>query len=172
MIAAQTPNRHARRAQAGSTFVELMLAVLVVSTTLVASTSSMHGSAQVYHFFADGQHEALMLAQEIHEAAKVLPWDHEVGDEAVFGDDVFDLWDLDGKTFDPPRSADYDVIVSHVGWSQEVEVRVVDMHNPDVEVDPETFVGSTLVELKVIVKNGEEEVDAMDWWLSPPSQND
>ena len=78
--------------------------------------------------------------------------------------------DLDGKTFDPPRSADYDVVVSHIGWSQSVEVKVVDLAHPDVEVDPETFEGSTLVDLKVTVKNGEEEVDVVDWWLSPPSQ--
>jgi Tfp pilus assembly protein PilV len=170
MIAAQTPSRHARRAQTGSTFVELMLAVLVVSTTLVASTASMQSTAQVYHFFADGKHEALMLAQEIHEAAKVLPWSHQNGAEPVFGDDVLDLWDLDGKTFDPPRSADYDVIVSHIGWSQSVEIKVVDMQHPEVEVDPDTFVGSTLVDLKVTVKNGEEEIDVVDWWLSPPMQ--
>ena len=170
MKVAHTPCRRARRAQSGSTFVELMLAVLVVSTTLVASTASMHGSAQVYHFFADGKHEALMLAQEIHEAAKVLPWEHEPGATYLFGEDVFDVWDLDGKTFDPPRSGDYDVVVSHIGWSQSVEVKVVDMHNPEVEVDPETFEGSTLVDLKVTIKNGEEEVDVVDWWLSPPSQ--
>jgi hypothetical protein len=168
MQPAQIPNRRARRAQAGSTFVELMLAVLVVSTTLVASTASMHGSAQVYHFFADGKHEALMLAQEIHEAAKVLPWESGGSDPYLFGEDVFNVWDLDGKTFDPPRSADYDVVVSHIGWSQSVEVMVVDMNNPDVEVDPETFEGSTLVDLKVTIKQGEEEVDVVDWWLSPP----
>jgi hypothetical protein len=156
------------RRQSGSTFVELMLAVLVVSTTLVASTASMHGSAQVYHFFADGKHEALMLAQEIHEAAKLLPWQTEPGATVLFGEGVYDLWDLDGKTFDPPRSADYDVIVSHLGWSQEVEVKVVDMNHPEVEVDPATFVGSTLVDLKVTVKNNQEEVDVIDWWLSPP----
>ena len=169
MKPAHSQNRHARRAQAGSTFVELMLAVLVVSTTLVASTASMHSSAQVYHFFADGKHEALMLAQEIHEAAKVMPWDHEPGDDYLFGSDVFDIWDLDGKTFDPPRSADYDVVVSHVGWTQTVEVNVVDMANPEVEVDPETFEGPTLVDLKVIVKNGDLEMGEIDWWMSPPS---
>ncbi len=62
------------------------------------------------------------------------------------------------------------MIVSHIGWTQKVEVRVVDMDNPDVEVDPETFEGETLVELKVTVKEGALEVDSVGWWMSEPTQ--
>jgi hypothetical protein len=160
----------ASRAARGATFVELMLAVLIISTTLVASTSSMRSSAEVYHYFADGKHEALMLAQEIHEAAKLLPWEAAAGAEPAFGTDVYDLWDLDGKTYDPPRSAEYDVIVSHLGWSQKVEVRVVDMADPEVEVDPATFEGETLTELKVTIFQGELQVDSVGWWLTEPTQ--
>ncbi len=104
--------RRARSAESGATFVELMLAVLIVSTTLVASTASMNSSSEVYHYFADGKHEALMLAQEIHEAANLLPWTHAQGADPAFGPDVWDVWDLDGKTYNPPRSADYEVVVS------------------------------------------------------------
>lgn len=160
----------APRVARGATFVELMLAVLIISTTLVASTSSMRTSSEVYHYFADGKHEALMLAQEIHEAAKVLPWNADAGAEAAFGADVYDLWDLDGQTYSPPRSAEYDVIVSHLGWSQEVEVRVVDMENPEVEVNPATFEGETLTELRVTIFEGELEVDSVGWWLTEPTQ--
>lgn len=159
-----------RRRESGATFIELMLAVLVISTTLVASTSSMRGSTEVYHYFTDGKHEALMLAQEIHEAAKLLPWNAEGVEEPGFGPDVYTLWDLEEKVYSPPRSAEYDVIVSHIGWTQKVEVRVVDMDNPDVEVDPETFEGETLVELKVTVKEGALEVDSVGWWMSEPTQ--
>jgi hypothetical protein len=161
--------RGARRATRGATFFELMLAVLIISTTLVASTSSMRTSSEVYHYFADGQHEALMLAQEIHEAAKLLPWVAAPGAEAAFGSDVYDLWDLDGKEYDPPRSAEHDVIISHLGWSQKVEIRVVDMENPEVEVDPATFEGETLVEIKVSIFQGELEVDSVGWWLTEPT---
>lgn len=160
----------AARRQAGATFVELMLAVLIISTTVVASTSSMRASAEVYHYFSDGKHEALMLAQEIHEAAKLLPWDAEGVEEPGFGTDVYDLWDLDGKEYSPPRSAEYDLVVSHIGWTQEVEVRVVDMDDPEVEVDPATFDGETLVELRVSVLNGSQVVDEVGWWMSEPTQ--
>ncbi len=160
----------ARRTESGATFVELMLAVLIISTTLVASTTSMRGSTEVYHYFTDGKHEALMLAQEIHEAAKLLPWDAEGVEEPGFGPDVYTLWDLEEKTYSPPRSAEYDVIVSHIGWTQQVEVRTVDMDHPEVEVDPETFAGETLVELKVAIKEGSLVVDSVGWWMSEPTQ--
>ncbi len=160
----------ARRATHGATFVELMLAVLIISTTLVASTSSMRTSSEVYHYFADGQHEALMLAQEIHEAAKLLPWESAPGAEPAFGPDVYDLWDLDGKVYDPPRSAEYDIVLSHLEWSQEVEVRVVDMDNPEIEVDPDTFPGETQVEISVTIKMEGVEVDTVGWWLTEPTQ--
>jgi Tfp pilus assembly protein PilV len=159
----------ARCTQSGATFIELMLAVLIISTTLVASTTSMQSSASIYHYFADGKHEALMLAQEIHEAAKLMPWEHVAGADPVFGEDVWCIWDLDGKTYNPPRSADYDVVVSNIGWSQVVEVKVVDMLHPDVEVDPLTFGGQTLVDLKVTIKQGASVVDTVDWWMSKPS---
>jgi len=157
-----------RRTESGATFIELMLAVLIISTTVVASTTSMQGSASIYHYFADGKHEALMLAQEIHEAALLLPW--EAGAEAKFGEDVYDLYDLDGKSYCPPRSAEYDLIVSNMSWSQVVSVKTVDLANPDVEVDPATFTGPTLVKLSVKIKEGETVVDTLSWWLSQPTQ--
>jgi hypothetical protein len=162
------PAPPARPAESGATFIELMLAVLIISTTLVASTTSMTTSAEVYHYFADGKHEALMLAQEIHEAALLLPW--EAGAEAQFGDNVYDLYDLDGKTYCPPRSAEYDLIVSNMSWSQVVSVKTVDLANPDIEVDPATFTGPTLVKLSVTIKEGETVVDTLSWWLSQSTQ--
>ncbi|MHC5209506.1 MAG: type IV pilus modification PilV family protein [Planctomycetota bacterium] len=156
-----------RRRERGSTFIELMLAVLVISTTIVASSSSMRSSVEVYHFFADGAHEALLLAQEVHEAALLLPWQPD--DEAQFGPDVHELADLDDMTFSPPRSADYSIVTSHIGWSQVVEVNTVDLMDPTVEVDPETFPGETLTELKVSVKSGALVVGEFSWWMTDPA---
>jgi hypothetical protein len=159
-----------RRHERGSTFAELMLATLIVSTTIVASTTSLAESAEVYHFFADGPHEALMLAQEVHEAAEMLPWDAEVGTPGNFGPDVVTLWDLDGTEFSPPRSADYDVVVSHNSWTQSVSIHVVDLHDPSVHVDPDTFEGDTLAELHVRIYQGELLVDEFRWWLGDPAK--
>ncbi len=162
--------QHAR--QRGSSFAELMLATLIVGTTIVASISSMSESAEVYHFFSDGPHEALMLAQEIHEAALLLPWEAPAGADANFGPDVVTLWDLDEEEFDPPRSAEYEVILSHVSWEQHVEVRVVDADDPTVEVDPDTFEGETLTELAVTVFKGSGEAGTFKWWISEPGVDD
>jgi hypothetical protein len=165
----QRPSSPGSRAQRGASFVELMLAVLVISTTVVGSTASMRSTTEVYHYFSDGQHEALMLAQEIHEAALLLPWSD--GGAATFGTDVAELEDLDGKSYDPPRSAEYDVVVSHLGWSQHVQIKHVDLDDPTVEVDPDTFDGEMQTELEVTVKNGELEVGTFNWWLSEPTHD-
>lgn len=167
MTAPESRPAPAPRVERGASFLELMLAVLVISTTVVASSTSLRSSVQVYHFFADGAHEALLLAQEIHEAAVLLPW--EPAEDVQFGTDVYELEDLDGKSFSPPRSADYSIVTSHVGWSQEVEVNTVDLNDPSVEVDPETFTGETLVELEVTVKSGTLVVGEFSWWMSDPA---
>ncbi len=51
-----------------------------------------------------------------------------------------------------------------------MKVVVVDMQHPDVVVDPATFQGETLVELKVTIKEGATKVDEIDWWMSQPTQ--
>ncbi len=148
-----------------------MLAVLVISTTVVGSTASLQSSTEVYHYFADGKHEALMLAQEIHEAAQLLPWTVPEGSPPLFGSAVSKLADLDGKTFSPPRSADYDVVISHIPWSQTVELHQVDLEHPEVEVDPADFDGQMQTELKVIVKKSGVEVGTFTWWLAEPTHD-
>ena len=145
-----------------------MLAVLVIATTVVASNASLRSSTEVYHYFADGQHEALMLAQEIHEAAILLPWDASPGDDPLFGDDVYELEDLDDKQYSPPVSAQHDAVTSHVGWSQDVEIRIVDLDDPSTEVNPETFQGETLTELKVSIYSGASLAGEYSWWMTDP----
>jgi len=171
LITRRKAARFPRRSIRGASFMELMLAVLVISTTVVASTASMQSSTEVYHYFADGQHEALMLAQEVHEAALLLPWDADEGAPPKFGPDVAKLMDLDGMTFTPPRSAGYEVVVSNIDWSQEVEINYVDIDNPTVVVDPETFEGPTLLELKVTVKQGETVKGVQSWWMTEPTHS-
>lgn len=165
------PTAPPRRPERGATFVELMLAVLVISTTVVGTTASLHSSTEVYHYFADGKHEALMLAQEVHEAALLLPWTAPPGSPPMFGASVTQLSELDGKTFFPPRSAEYDVVISHLLWSQTVELNQVDLDNPEVQVDPETFEGETQTELKVIVKKAGTVIGTFTWWLSEPTHD-
>jgi len=161
----------ARRHERGSTFFEVILATLIVGTTLVATTSSMSESAEVYSYFADGPHEALMLAQEIHEAAELLPWEAEVGAPANYGPDVVTFWDLDGALFDPPRSANYELVASHLNWSQDVEISFVDLENPSEEVDPDTFEGEVLVRLEVTVLRLDKAMDTFEWWMTDPADD-
>lgn len=160
------------RGERGNSFAELMLATAIISSTIVAAGSSLNQSASVYHYFSDGPHEALMLAQEIHEAAVLMPWDSDAGDPPVFGTDVVDIWDLDDQSFHPPRSAEYDVIISHPGWTQDVVVQQVDLNDPTTVVDPATFTGETLTELVVTVSKGNTSVETFRWWMTEPDADD
>jgi len=159
------------RRQRGSTFAELMIATLILGLTIVGSTTSLTTSATVYNYFAEGAHEALMLAQEIHEAAILLPWESDPGDPAVYGPDVVTFWDLHDEEFNPPRSAAYAVVSSHVNWTQEVEIDFVDLDNPTVVVDPDVFIGEMQVRLRVTVLQGQVEVDAFEWWMTEPEDD-
>ena len=161
--------RNARRSVLGTTFAELMLATIVVGSAVVASTASLRGSTEVYHFFAEGPHEALMLAQEIHEAAVLLPWQAGEG-EALFGPDVDELSDLDGMSCDPPRSAEYEVVISHENWSQEINIKYVDLADPSIEIDPEEFGDDFLVELEVTIYRDDDEMGVFSWWMADPSE--
>jgi hypothetical protein len=163
-----TPKGTLRRAERGASFFELMLAVLIISTTVVASHASLTGTVSAYHYFADGAHESLLLAKEIHEAALLLPWEEGEESTVEFGD-VETLYDLDRMTFTPPRSAGYDIVTSHIGWSQAVTVRTVDMADPTQEVDPFDFEGPTLTELTVSVNDGTKVVGTYSWWLTEPT---
>jgi hypothetical protein len=171
-ILSQASLRKPPRSMRGGSFAELMLATLIVGTTIVASTASLSESAEVYQYFAEGPHEALMLAQEIHEAAILMPWEADPDSVGVFGEDIDTIWDLDDATFKPPRSAEYEVIVSHPTWTQRVSVQTVDLANPTVEVNPDTFEGDMLTELKVTILNGPTEVGVYPWWLSEQGSDD
>ncbi len=165
-------NTARRRRTQGASFAELMLATLVVGSTLVASTASLARSTEVYHFFAEGPHEALMLAQEIHEAAVLLPWSAPEDSEPQYGDSVHTLWDLDETEYQPPRSAEYEVIVSHPTWEQVVVVRTVDAADPSIEVDADEFEGNYLVELEVTIFKDLNEVGVHTWWMTDPAETE
>ena len=162
-----TPQDHARREISGSSFAEVLLATVVIATTVVGAVSSMRGSVSTYHFFADGPHEALMLAQEIHEGALLLPWTPELGQKDLFGQGVDTIADLDGQSFNPSRSAQYEVIQSHADWEQNVEIRYLSLADPAVVVGEQ--VGSTeetLVELRVTILDPTgAEMGTFSWWM-------
>lgn len=112
-----------------------------------------------------------MLAQEIHEGAMLLPWVATPGMDAQFGPDVYTLWDLDEMDFKPPRSAEYEEIVSHATWTQTVAVRHVSLEDPSTVVDPLTFEGDTLVELVVQVAQNNKEYGQFSWWMTEPEHD-
>ncbi len=169
------PRRPVRRKRSviGATFVEVSLATVIIATAIVGAMSSVTETAKVFHYFSDGPHEALMLAQEIHEAALLLPFEEVAGQNDLFGANVSTVYDLDDRIYSPPRSAQYEAISSHQFWKQSVEVRHVELDDPSQEVeDPASFAGEMLTELKIVIHEGDLEKGSFTWWMTPPENED
>ncbi len=168
----RAPRRGSRRSLSGATFAEVMLSAAIIGTTVVGAMASLQSTAEVFHYFSDGPHEALMLAQEIHEAAMLLPWE-EGGESAGFGPQISILGDFHDQTFKPPKSAEFDNIVSHKLWRQSVEVVQVDLTDPSVVIEsPESFSGDTLTELRVLIHSEDgTEMGTFSWWMTEPEDD-
>lgn len=155
-----------RRATAGLSFIEILLATLVAGTMLVAATSALGGSVKAQQVMAGEPITAFGLAREIHSAAQVLSRNVGDGVAATVGSEVLTLDDLDGATFSPPISARLAALPACTGWSQEVHLEYVNLTTPGIlAADP---VGNAaLRRLTVTVRQGAEVAGTYVWWLNP-----
>ena len=156
-----------RRDETGTTFADVLISTVVVSTAIVATMTTVADSARVYDYFANGPYTALLVAQEVHEAALVLPWEADAGaTEGLFGPDVFELGDLDGMSIQPARTAEFNPITNPLNWKQEIVLNEVDPSDPTIPafLDPDA-----LLELEVKVYDPDDNpVGTFTWWMSPP----
>ena len=157
--------RRGSRRECGTSFLELLLAVIVIGVALVAASASQLGSLQVQAATAPQGEAARVLAEEIHQAALRLPWSAPVDAIPLFGGDVSMLSDLDGRVFSPPRSGADTALQAFEGWSQSVELRSVDPAEPTVPVQAGQ---AALIELSVTIHQGVEERGCFSWWLARP----
>ncbi len=155
-----------RRAQSGFSFIEVMLATLVVGTVLVAATSSITGSVKAKHILVGEPGIALGLAREIHSVAQVLPRGAGGSTPASVGSDVLVLEDLNGATFSPPLAATLDSLNQSVGWSQAVAIDTVALASPD-QLATNTDGSAVLLRLTVTIREGATVVGTYTWWLNP-----
>lgn len=156
-----------RREERGTTFADVLISTVVVSTAIVATMTTVADSARVYDYFANGPYTALLVAQEVHEAALTLPWEADpAATEGLFGPDVFVIQDLDGKSIQPARTAEFSTITNPLNWKQQVEINEVDPNDPSIPayLDPDA-----LLELEVKVFDPADTlVGTFTWWMSPP----
>jgi len=155
-----------RRARSGFSFIEVLLATLVVGTVLVAATSSITGSVQAKHILVGEPGIALGLAREIHTVAQVLPRDAGDGVAATVGSEVAVLDDLDGATFSPPLAANLASLSQSAGWSQQVAIDTVTLAAPD-QLATSADGSAVLLRLTVTVREGASVVGSYTWWLNP-----
>jgi len=151
------------RAQTGFSFLEVLLAALLLGTVLVASMNSFSGSIATQHALAGESVTAFGLAREIHTLAEALP--RGPASEEVTGiADVAVLADLDGASFSPPVDAARRSLGSAAGWSQTVTVDTVDLLAPGVAAADD---GSPAQLFRLIVKvdDGAGGGGTYTWWL-------
>ena len=154
------------RAPAGFTFIEVLLATVILGTVLVAATTSLTGSVQAQDIMVGEPVAALGLAREIHSLALVLPRTAGDGVPATTGSEVLLLEDLDGAQFSPPIDAAKRTLASATGWSQQVLIEAVDLASPDQLAADATSAGA-LLRLTVTVREGAVVVGTYVWWINP-----
>jgi hypothetical protein len=154
-----------RRATAGLTLIEVLLATLIAGTMLVAATTALTGSVKAQQVMMGDPVTAFGLAREIHSAAQLLPRTPGDGVPATTGAEVVTLDDLDDATFSPPLSARLASLTGSAGWSQEVHLEHVNLTTPGILAeDPET--NAALLRLTVTVRQGAEVAGTYIWWLN------
>jgi len=150
----------------GFTFIEVLLATLVLGTMLVTATTAMTAAIQTQDEMVSAPVTAWSLAREIHSLALLLPRDVGDGLPAADGASVLLLEDLDGASFAPPIAADKRQLDSAADWAQHVSVQAVDLSNPALlAIDPAST--GTLLRLTVTVLEGGSVRGTYVWWMNP-----
>jgi type II secretory pathway pseudopilin PulG len=154
------------RTSSGFSFLEILVATLVVGSALVAAMSSLTAATQSQSALATGPTTALTLANEIHTLALGLPRTAGDGTPARAGGEVAVLDDLDGASFSPPIDAQRGSLAASTGWSQAVSVDPVALAAPTV-TDEDRSSSDTLLKLTVTVRQGAAAAGTYSWWINP-----
>lgn len=165
-------NPRARSATRGFTLLEVLVAAVVLGTSLVAATWSMNATArtQALHELADGPADD--LAREIHELASGLPREPSGQVGAHSAADVLALDSLVGASFSPPILADGSVAEGLDGWSQHVDLEVHALSALDTPTDDDPAAGlppdgDKLYRLVVEIRLDGESAGVFSWWINP-----
>ena len=154
------------RTSSGFSFVEILVATLIVGSALVAAMSSLTVAAQSQSALATEPTTALTLANEIHTLAVGLSRAEGDGSPAHTGDEIAVLDDLDGASFSPPIDARRSSLAASTGWSQAVSIDPVALAVP-ATADAGRDSADTLLKLTVTVRQGASPAGTYSWWINP-----
>jgi prepilin-type N-terminal cleavage/methylation domain-containing protein len=166
------PRRARRAVTAGFTLFEVLLAVLILGTALVASTWSMTATARTKAAYDQAASPALFLAQEIFTLADGLPRTPIGMTGATTGAAVVALDSLVGAKFSPPILADASVAPGFEGWEQSVDLSVYaldDLATPTGDDPAEGLAPESgcVYRLDIEVRHDGEAVGSFSWWVHP-----
>ena len=153
-----------RRASAGFSLVEVLLAALLLGTVMVAGLTAFTTSVDAQDTLAGDTVTAFGLAREIHTLAETLPRDAGSGSPAARIADVTVLDDLNGARFSPPVDAARRTMPSAAGWTQTVAVEAVRLSAPGT-LATDSDGDAVLHRLTVAVDDGQGGGGTYTWWL-------
>lgn len=161
-----------RARAAGFTLFEVLLAVMILGTALVATTWSMTATARTKAAYDLASGPAPFLAQEIFTLADGLPREPTGVTGATTGAAVVALDSLVGARFAPPILADGSVADGFEGWEQRVNLSVFDLDDlaTPTPADPAHGLpaeGGALYRLDVEVWHEGQPADSFSWWIRP-----
>lgn len=157
---------------AGFTLVEVLIAGVLASVTMVSVGWAMSAAASTKSILGDSISTAVVLAREIHALADALPRAPSGSVAARDASEVLALDSLDGAVFKPPLRADGSRETALPGWEQRVDLALYSLddlqtattEDPRDGVDPQS---RRLYQLRVTVLEDGAEVDTFVWWIRP-----
>lgn len=149
-----------RSRSAGFTYLEALIATIVVGTAIAAGLLLLGAGTQA-DAAALERLTGKSVAQELRELLETKTTEDaedpvygpEPGESSVAAFD--DLDDFHGQAFSPPINSRLEVMTDLAGWTQEVLVESVEPLDPARVVAP---LSSDLVRVRIVVRHGNTEV--------------
>lgn len=151
---------------AAFTFVEILLATLVVGGMLLAASQAMGAAALSHQARLSGPLTALDLAQEVHAATMLLDRGPGLGRPASNPAEVTALLDLHGAAFRPAVDASLTPIPDAGRFTQEIALQRVLLSDPAVAASAPDRTDA-LYTLTVTIREDGAVAGTYTWWISP-----
>lgn len=156
----------------GFTYVEVLVAAMLIGLALVTATASLDSTVQLKSELDSDPGTAHLLAKEMYELALALPSEPAGTIGATTAADVTALDALIGASFTPPLRADLTDYTAYSTWTQQTALTVYDIADLDTPSGDSAADGideheSKLYKLSVTVLDGGETQGTYHWWIQP-----
>ena len=160
------------RANRGFTYVEVLVAAMLIGLVLVTATASLDSTVKLKAELDADPGTAHLLAKEMYELALTLPTVPSGDAAATQASEVTALDTLIGASFNPPLRADLSDYAAYGTWTQQTTLTVYDIADLETPSGDSAADGideheSKLYKLSVTALQGAETMGTYHWWIQP-----